>query len=74
MSDREDKAQRNRELMPNVAAIVDEWKQYFPGLTVTWAKDHVTGHEMGKKSEDGFVIPPRYFPTQPVDLKKGRKK
>jgi hypothetical protein len=79
MSDAEAKRQRNRELMPNVAALVDEWKEQFPDLKVIWAKDLVTGHEVGKKEEPDpskvFVIPPNYFPTSSRETpKKGRKR
>jgi hypothetical protein len=79
MSDAEAKRQRNRELMPNVAALVDEWKEQFPDLKVIWAKDLVTGHEVGKKEEPDpskvFVIPPNYFPTASRETpKKGRKR
>lgn len=48
---REDAARRNRELMPNVAAMVDEWREHFPGLKVIYAKDLETGHSVGKKPE-----------------------
>jgi hypothetical protein len=75
----ESQRQRNRELMPNVAAMIDEWKIHFPGLKVIWAIDHETGHEVGKKEEPDpskvFVIPPDYFPCTQVETpKKGRKK
>ena len=70
--------QRNRELMPNVAKLVDEWKEYFPDLKVIYAKDLETGHEVGKKDEPDpskvFVIPPNYFPTSQVSPKKGTRR
>ena len=48
---REDAARRNRELMPNVAEMVDEWRQYFPGLKVIYAEDLETGRSVGRKPE-----------------------
>lgn len=48
---REDAARRNRELMPNVAALVDDWREQFPGLKVIYAKDLETGREVGKKPQ-----------------------
>lgn len=79
MSDVDAKRQRNRELMPNVAALIDEWKEQFPDLKVIWAKDLVTGHEVGKREEPDpskvFAIPVDYFPTTNRETpKKGRKK
>lgn len=74
--------QRNRELMPNVAKLVDEWKEFFPDLKVIYAKDFETGHEVGKQEEPDpskvFVIPPNYFPTstptKQSSLKKGTRR
>jgi hypothetical protein len=48
---KEDAARRNRELMPNVAAMVGEWREHFPGLKVIYAKDLETGHSVGKRRE-----------------------
>jgi hypothetical protein len=42
--------ERNRQAMPNVAAMIDEWREHFPTLKVIWAKDLVTGVEVGKPS------------------------
>lgn len=69
-------AAKNRELMPNVAAMVDEWREYFPGLKVIWAKDLVTGHEAGTRREpiEVFNIPPNYYPTQQIETRKGKKR
>ena len=39
MNDREQKAQRNRERMPGVAAIVDELSAAFGSVKVLWAKE-----------------------------------
>lgn len=73
----EQKRQQNRELMPNVAALVDEWREYFPDLKVIWAEDLVTGHKVGKRPEpepNTFTIPKDYFPTQPVDIKRKERR
>lgn len=48
---RQEAAKRNRELMPNVAALVDEWRVHFPNLKVIYAKDLETGHEVGRSQE-----------------------
>lgn len=75
--DAEQKRNRNRELMPNVAAMVDEWRQHFPGLKVIWAHDFETGHSVGKRPEPephAFTIPPNYFPTAPVEHKRKERK
>jgi hypothetical protein len=34
--DREEQRKRNRERMPETAAIVDEWRLHFPGATFDW--------------------------------------
>lgn len=64
---KEQQRQNNRELMPNVAALIDEWREQFPDLKVIWAEDLVTGHSVGKKpdpaTENAFTIPPNYYPT-----------
>lgn len=73
----ESQRQRNRQLMPNVAALVDEWKKEFPDMKVIWAKDLVTGHEVGKREEPDpskvFVIPANYYPNTETPTK-GKKK
>ena len=69
-------AQRNRELMPNVAALIDEFRAANPGLDfkVVYAIDEQTGMEIGKPpSGNVFTIPPNYFPTQPPETKHERK-
>lgn len=48
---REDTARRNRELMPNVAVLVDEWRELFRDLKVIYAKDLETGRSVGKEPE-----------------------
>lgn len=75
MASRSDQAKRNRELMPNAAALIDEWRQTFPDLKVIYAKDKVTGYEVGNPVEEGvpFSIPFNYYPSTPVEMK-GRKK
>ena len=73
---REEQRKKNRELMPNLAALVDEFREQFPDMKVIWGKDLVTGHEVGKKEEPDpdkvFVVPKDYFPSRRIDLKKGR--
>lgn len=43
--------ERNRQLAPNVAAIVDMFREHFPTLKVVYCKDFVTGFEAGKPME-----------------------
>lgn len=50
--DRELIARRNRELLPNVAALVDEWRKEFPQLRLIHGVDHVTQHEVGRPGVD----------------------
>lgn len=73
---RREKAEQNRKLMPNVAAIMDEFRKDFPDCKLLYGKDLVTGHEVGKQEvpdpEKVFVIPKDYFPSRSVNLKKGR--
>lgn len=52
----EEQRKRNRELMPNVAKMMDEWRAVFPDLKLIWAKDLETGHEVGKKSDRKSVV------------------
>lgn len=58
---REEQRKKNRELMPNLAALVDEFREQFPDAKLIWGKDMVTGHEVGKKEEPDpdkvFVVP-----------------
>lgn len=67
---------KNREAMPEVAKLMDEINARFPGSKLIWAKDLVTGKEIGKKSEPKafFQIPPNYFPGKEVNVRKGRSK
>ena len=70
----EEQRKRNRELMPNVARMMDEWREVFPDVKLIWAKDLETGHEVGKKS---VVDPDRLVkPTilQEVVLPQRRKR
>lgn len=72
-------AQRNRELMPNVAALIDEFRAANPGIDfkVVHAIDEETGVEVGKPFDEKnvFTIPPDYYPTRTVELtKKGKQK
>ena len=73
---RREQAERNRKLMPNVAEMIDELRKDFPDLKLLYAKDLVTGHEVGKKEEPDpdkvFTIPKNYFPSRAVNLKRGR--
>jgi hypothetical protein len=84
----EEQRKRNREQMPNVAAMLDEFRAANPGLQfkVVWAKDHGTGLEVGKrddpKPEQVFVIPESYGQTKKPEAspswkqigKKGKRK
>lgn len=45
---REEEAKRNRERMPETAALVDAWRAVFgPGLRLLWAREN--GIEVGKR-------------------------
>lgn len=66
---RQDAAQRNRELMPNVAALVDEFREFFHDLKVIYAEDLETGKSVGRKPEpptNSWVIPEGFRPSKPV--------
>lgn len=71
---REEQRKRNRELMPNVAKMMDEWREVFPDVKLIWAKDLETGHEVGKRSvidPDRLVKPtPVYEPVVPTRRKR----
>lgn len=60
----DEQRRRNRELMPNVARMMDEWRAVFPDVKLVWAKDLETGHEVGKKSE---VDPDRLVKPTPIE-------
>lgn len=67
-------AQRNRELMPNVAAMIDEFRsQCDIPFKVVYAHDGQTGHEVGTRSESevAFQIPHNIY--QPESTKGKRK-
>jgi hypothetical protein len=66
---RDDTARRNRELMPNVAKMVDDIRQHFPGARVIWAEDKQTGHSVGARREEAtnsFAIPEDFRPSRPL--------
>ena len=69
----EEEKRTNREKAPNLAALVDELREQFPGMKLIYGKDLVTGAEVGKKDEPDpskvFTIPPDYYPTRPVSKK-----
>lgn len=77
-----DAKQRNREQMPNVALLIDEFRAANPGLDfkVIYAEDFQTGHKIGNRPDESnvFVVPPNYFPSStPPErqaTKKGRRK
>jgi hypothetical protein len=50
----------NRQAMPTVAAIVDEWREYFPDLKVVYAAEN--GIVIDKRGDESntFVIPAGY--------------
>lgn len=70
-------AQRNRELMPNVAALIDEFRAANPGIDfkVVHAIDEQTGYEIGKPFDEKnvFTIPPDYFPPTKPETRHERK-
>lgn len=41
--------QTNRELMPNVADLVDQARHFLGNVKVEWAYDEVTGYEIGTR-------------------------
>lgn len=70
---REDTARRNRELMPNVAALVDEWREQFPGLKVIYAQDLETGREVGRRPQpetNSWQIPEGFRASKSVAQKR----
>ncbi len=71
---RQDERRKNRQQMPNLAALVDELREQFPGAKLVWGQDLVTGHSIGQRPDESnaFQIPPDYYPTRAVDAK-GRK-
>lgn len=72
----EEEKRKNREKAPNLAALVDELREQFPGMKLIYGKDLVTGAEVGKKEEPDpdkvFTVPPDYYPTKPVDTSRRR--
>lgn len=70
-------AQRNRELMPNVAALIDEFRAANPGIDfkVVHAIDEQTGVEIGKPFNEPnvFTIPKDYFPQPRQETPRERK-
>lgn len=74
---REEERRKNREKMPNLAAVVDEIRAKFPGAKLIWGKDLVTGHEVGKQEQIDpdkvFTIPKDYFPSTPVEIRPKKK-
>jgi hypothetical protein len=73
---REDERRRNRERMPNLAALMDDWREQFPDAKLIWGEDLETGVSVGTKpvDENVFVIPKDYFPMQTFEPKKGKAK
>ena len=77
MDNREEQRRRNRELMPNLAELVDEFRSVFPDAKLVWGVDKVTGYEVGKQEEldpdKVFEIPRNYHPSQQIETKGKRK-
>ena len=73
---REEQRKKNREEMPVIAELMDKINAKYPGSKLIWAKDYTTGKEIGKKSVEtkAFVIPDNYFPTEVINVRKGRSK
>lgn len=71
----EEQKQRNRELMPNVAKVIDEWREVFPGLRVLYAKDLETGYEVGTPTPtDRLVLWQSHEQTPTSVALKGRRR
>ena len=72
----EEEKRKNREKAPNLAALVDDLREQFPGMKLIYGKDLVTGAEVGKQEipdpDKVFTVPPDYYPTRPVDTKRKR--
>lgn len=51
MSERESARRSNRERMPNVARMVDDFRAVFGDVKVVYAHDKETGVEVGKPSD-----------------------
>lgn len=73
---REEQRRKNRELMPGLAALMDEVREQFPDAKLIWGEDLVTGHVVGKKpeNENVFTIPKDYFPCTTYDTSKRKAK
>jgi hypothetical protein len=54
--DRELIARRNRELLPNVAALVAEVRQMFPKARLIHGVDHETQYEVGRPGVDKLTL------------------
>ncbi len=73
-------ATKNRELMPNAAALIDEMRQTLGvSFKVVYVKDAVTGFEAGQSPDlidpdKVFNVPPNYYPSEPFETKKGKRK
>ncbi len=74
---RDEERRKNREKMPNLAKVVDEIREKFPGAKLIWGKDLLTGHEVGKLDpvdpDKVFTIPKDYFPSTPLEIKPKKK-
>ena len=57
---REEKAKQNRERMPQVAAWVDEYRQW--GVTVLHAVENGWVVGSPQVEENAFLVPANYFP------------
>lgn len=72
---REDERRKNRESMPELAALMDEIREQFPDAKLIWGEDLTTGKTVGVKPDEKhfFDIPKDYFPSQQIDTKKPGK-
>lgn len=49
---REEVAARNRELMPELSALMDEVRKQFPKARLIYGRDESTGYEVGTAGAD----------------------
>ena len=65
---RAEQAKKNRERMPQVAAWVDEYRQW--GVTVVYAAENSVVMGTPQVEKNVFTVPPNYFPNFQIKGKK----